>query len=789
MLSKFRPAKYIWMIPAAVLAAVAQPLNAAVTEDRPSLTFEFGHSSDLLRYIVVSPDGKMMASADAAIKLWDLQTGRVLWSLPSPAGGGGGLVFSPDSSLVASVTNYQSVRIWDARTGNLRHTLKHENAVLWVAFGSRDNTLLSGTITNITVWNLDTATATTAAPWRNKVYDRATISPDGHAVARLHVDAAGNQVFNKLDLWDIATGQLRVTADGERLTFSADSKTLATTAARMAQERHQLVHDVNLWDTASGQLRHTFTEPGSDVRGLAFSSDGGMLAYTVGTPAHVYPPDKTEIKVVSLPRGDVVAKLPMRPYEAMQIAFIPGSNSLLCRGMRSVEMWDVVTGKRRRSYLLTDPRKKLSAATLTNDGALLRFANLEERQEANPAGSLREPHSIGVIRNFDLLNCRLQPGQLLIKTDEYGSRTDSSVNDLAFSANSSIMAVASGSPGMQDILGRLRGNYGEVIVTSTEAPPVTKRWLGYAHPAQAVAISPDGRKIVSIGRDNRPLDLPTSPERSTTAAAPKRPRRPLNPLTVTKIKLWDAQTGNLLSTLPAIGPAAVFCDNRTVAVLDPVVLPPTPTTAGTSAAVENSGQEMPWNVDFWDTLEFKSLRTVKLNGLQGVPQTIAMANDQRTFVTINSRNLPFNPQTGESRPPATHILQEWDARSGTLLRTITLEPNAEPITKPGPSWARPDSPRYFLSQGRVGAIDEHGAIRLWDAKNGRLLSTLIVLDGTDGQPTPDWIAYTPDGYYDASPGANRYIRWRVGDILWPAEKYGPQYHRPAVLQRALQGKD
>jgi hypothetical protein len=67
------------------------------------------------------------------------------------------------------------------------------------------------------------------------------------------------------------------------------------------------------------------------------------------------------------------------------------------------------------------------------------------------------------------------------------------------------------------------------------------------------------------------------------------------------------------------------------------------------------------------------------------------------------------------------------------------------------------------------------------------LLTLVALFPFDAlKSKPEWIAYTPEGYYTGSENAARYIRWRVGDKLLPAEAYAKEFHRPDLVQKALQ---
>lgn len=88
-----------------------------------------------------------------------------------------------------------------------------------------------------------------------------------------------------------------------------------------------------------------------------------------------------------------------------------------------------------------------------------------------------------------------------------------------------------------------------------------------------------------------------------------------------------------------------------------------------------------------------------------------------------------------------------------------------------------------------------GLIRIWSSTSGKLLVTLAqvpadeirdIMDGRWMDVVPNsWVAYTPDGYYNAAPGAGRYIRWDVGDEVFPASKYAAIYHRPDKVHAAL----
>jgi hypothetical protein len=54
-----------------------------------------------------------------------------------------------------------------------------------------------------------------------------------------------------------------------------------------------------------------------------------------------------------------------------------------------------------------------------------------------------------------------------------------------------------------------------------------------------------------------------------------------------------------------------------------------------------------------------------------------------------------------------------------------------------------------------------------------------------GSAADDWLAYTPDGFYEGSPGIDRYLAWRVGDDLRAPDSLGTRLRRPERLEATL----
>lgn len=112
----------------------------------------------------------------------------------------------------------------------------------------------------------------------------------------------------------------------------------------------------------------------------------------------------------------------------------------------------------------------------------------------------------------------------------------------------------------------------------------------------------------------------------------------------------------------------------------------------------------------------------------------------------------------------------WDIANGSLLRTFTGH------SKVIRSVAFSPDERTIASGGGDNET------KIWSISNGELIATLRAFK--DG----NWIVYTPDGYYNRSQGAAKYIKWRVGTKLSDETMYRSQFFRPEVVAERLQNK-
>lgn len=110
--------------------------------------------------VIFSRDGRLLATAgdlnDKSVKIWDAISGKLLHTLLGHDVGINSLSFSPDGSKLASGSGDKTARIWDIESGTTTIILSgHDGLVKQIDFSEDGRQVISRTDEKTYVWDLE----------------------------------------------------------------------------------------------------------------------------------------------------------------------------------------------------------------------------------------------------------------------------------------------------------------------------------------------------------------------------------------------------------------------------------------------------------------------------------------------------------------------------------------------------------------------------------------------------------------------------------------------------------
>lgn len=239
----------------------------------------------ITRSLSFSPDGASLASSVSAndnIRIWRVSDGKLLQTLSGHRAGVNTVVYSPNGKIIATGSDDQTIRLWQAENKTLIAVLPTSEYVYSLAFSSDSKFLISGgTRRGVSIWKLSDKGADLLRNVPKSISDDThfislisgiAISPDDQFIA-FSYNSTAPQGTSSIRLWRVKDGvfanKLGKGDSFNCIVFSPDGQIIVSGT-----------YDgkIQLYKREDGRLINTLHSHRASINNICFHPSGKMLA-------------------------------------------------------------------------------------------------------------------------------------------------------------------------------------------------------------------------------------------------------------------------------------------------------------------------------------------------------------------------------------------------------------------------------------------------------------------------------------------------------------------------------
>jgi WD40 repeat protein len=438
--------------------------------------------------------------------------------------GHGGVVLacavSPDGRRIVSGSSDQTLRVWDATSGERVLTLEgHGGAVLACAVSADGRRIVSGSDDHtLRVWDATSGESVLTLEGHRGAVRACAVSPDGRRI----VSGSSDQT---LRVWDATSGESVLTLEGHggavlACAVSADGRWIVSGSSDQT---------LRVWDATSGESVLTLEGHRGAVRACAVSPDGRRIVSGSSDQRIVWGSYDKTLREWDATSGESVLTLEGHRGGVNACAVSPDGRRIVSGSSdQTLRVWDAMSGE--KVLTLEGHRGAVSVCAVSPDGR--RIVSGWSDQTLRVWDATSGESVLTLEGHGDWVNaCAVSPDGRRIVSSSYDKTLrvwDATSGESVLTLEGhggAVLACAVSPDGRRIVSGSDDQTLRVWDATSGESVLTLE---GHGGSVRACAVSPDGRRIVSGSYDQT-------------------------------LRVWDATSGESVLTLEGHGGAVLAC--------------------------------------------------------------------------------------------------------------------------------------------------------------------------------------------------------------------------------------